>query len=317
MSAGILKADELEEIKDILADEQAAMMIERDVYWPKWDSPYWFFFLLEETDRLEDIPIDIFKEMLMCADRQFLNYFPTCQEEVPEGLNPDVEIMCFCMLGSLMRLCSKLDFDVFAWLPWAKDWISRYQLPDGGYNCDANAYIESGKSSIVSTVVLLEGMLAYGKHIGSYEEFSKNVEKAVSYLLKHHIYMSSNAEEIKEMEWDKIIFPRFYEFDFSRGLEVVLDFVLQTGKKVRKANTLKAIDLFKKKYEQGVNGSEKKWLNGEKTVSYYSDTPVLFEDRANIPVVMKKYNGPDENPYVKKQMERIKQKLEKADQQLV
>jgi hypothetical protein len=92
---------------------------------------------------------------------------------------------------------------------------------------------------------------------------------------------------------------------------------LQTGKKVRKANTLKAIDLFKRKYEQGIKSSEKKWLNGEKTVSYYSDTPVLFEDRANIPVIMKKLNGPDENPFVKKQMDRIKQKLEKADQQLV
>jgi hypothetical protein len=32
---------------------------------------------------------------------------------------------------------------------------------------------------------------------------------------------------------------------------------------------------------------------------------------------MKKLNGPDENPFVKKQMDRIKQKLEKADQQLV
>jgi hypothetical protein len=164
---------------------------------------------------------------------------------------------------------------------------------------------------------MLEGMLAYVKHIGSYDEFGKNIEKAVSYLLKHHVYMSSDAKEIKDVEWDKIIFPRFYEFDFSRGLEAVLDFVLQTGKKVRKANTLKAIDLFKRKYEQGIKSSEKKWLNGEKTVSYYSDTPVLFEDRANIPVIMKKLNGPDENPFVKKQMDRIKQKLEKADQQLV
>ncbi|GAB4274972.1 MAG: hypothetical protein Kow0029_15720 [Candidatus Rifleibacteriota bacterium] len=313
MSAGILKANELNEIKEVLASDQASTMIERDVYWPKWDSPWWYFLLLEETDRLADVPVEKFKELLVCADRQYLHTFPVKEEEFPENLNPYTEIVCFCFLGSLMRLASKVDFDVFAWLPWAKDWLKRYQLPDGGYNCDESAYLGSGKGSVVSTAVMLEGMLAYVKYTGNYEEFGKNIEKAVAYLLKHYLYQSTKGEDIPGVEWDKIIFPLFYEYDFARGLEAVLDFVLQTGKKVRKNNLEKGIALLNKKIADGVNHSEKQWLSQEKTVSYYIESPVMFNDYANVPLVMKKLNGTSENSFVVDRLKRIKEKLDQAE----
>lgn len=319
MSSGILKANDLTEIKEILASEQASMMIERDVYWPKWDSPWWYFQLLEETDRLADVPVETFKELLVCADRQYLHLFPVKEGDAPEDVNGFTEVLCFCFLGSLMRLASKVDFDVFAWLPWAKDWIRRYQLPDGGYNCDEAVYTGSGKGSLISTTVMLEGMLAYVKYAGNYDEFGKNIERAVSYLLKHHIFMSSKGEPIEGTDWDKVIFPRFYEFDFSRGLEVVLDFVLQTGKKVRRNNMEKAIALLKQKIDAGVNHSEKQWMSEEKTISYLIEAPVLFKEMANMPLVMKKLNSNAENSFVINRMKEIQRKLDQAmaNQQLV
>lgn len=312
MSSGILKANELSEIKEILASDQASQMIERDVYWPKWDSPWWYFLLLEETNRLEDIPVEAFKELLVCADRQYYHVFPVKEGEVPENVNGCTEVVCFCFLGSLIRLASKVDFDVFAWLPWAKDWLSRYQLPDGGYNCDEAAYIGSKKSSLISTTVMLEGMLAYVKFTGNYDEFASNIERSVSYLLKHHLYLSTSENEIEGVDWDKVIFPLFYEYDFSRGLEAVLDFVLQTGKKVRKGNLDKGIALLQQKIDAGVNHCEKQWLSEEKTVSYYIEAPVMFKDMANIPLVMKILNGSHENKFVVERLARIKEKLEKA-----
>jgi hypothetical protein len=312
MSSGVLTANDLHEVKELLAGEQAKMMIERDVFWPKWDSPCWYFQLLEETNQLDEVSLDTFKELLMVADRQFLHEFPVSEEEVPENLNPYTEILCFCFLGSLMRLSAKLDFDIFAWLPWAKAWINRYQLPDGGYNCDEAAYFGSGKGSIISTTVMLEGMLAYVKYNDNYDEFGENIEKAVSYLLKHHIYLNLDGQEIAGVQWDKIIFPRFYEFDFSRGLEVVLDFVLQTGKKVRRKNMEKAIELLHEKIAKGVDHSEKQWLSDEKTISYYIEVPALFEDYANNPLIMKKLNSTAPNPYVGKRLQAIAEKLEKA-----
>ncbi|MFZ5951458.1 MAG: hypothetical protein ACOYXC_12185 [Candidatus Rifleibacteriota bacterium] len=319
MSSGILKANDLNEIKEILASEQASTMIERDVYWPKWDSPWWYFLLLEETDRLGDVPVPTFKELLVCADRQYLHVFPVREEDAPENVNGFTEVLCFCFLGSLMRLASKVDFDVFAWLPWAKDWIKRYQLPDGGYNCDEAVYTGSGKSSLISTTVMLEGMLAYVKYTGNYDEFGKSIERAVSYLLKHHIYMSTKGEPIPGSDFEKILFPRFYEFDFSRGLEAVLDFVLQTGKKVRRANMEKAIALLKQKIESGTDHSEKQWLSEEKTVSYLIESPVLFKEMANIPLVMKKLNSSAANPFVLERLKNIQKKLDQAmaNQQLV
>jgi hypothetical protein len=319
MSSGILKANDLNEIKEILASEQASMMIERDVYWPKWDSPWWYFLLLEETDRLSDVPVETFKELLVCADRQYLHIFPVREEDAPEDINAYTEVLCFCFLGSLMRLASKVDFDVFAWLPWAKDWIKRYQLPDGGYNCDDAAYTGSGKGSLISTTVMLEGMLAYVKYTGNYDEFGKNIERAVSYLLKHHVYMSTKGEAIEGTDWDKIIFPRLNEFDFSRGLEAVLDFVLQTGKKVRRVNMEKAIALLKQKMESGVNHSEKQWMSEEKTVTYLIESPILFKEMANMPLVMKKLNSTAENSFVVERLKNIRKKLELAEnnQQLV
>ncbi len=319
MSSGILKANDLNEIKEILASEQASMMIERDVYWPKWDSPWWYFLLLEETERLSDVPVETFKELLVCADRQYLHVFPVREEDAPEDINAYTEVLCFCFLGSLMRLASKVDFDVFAWLPWAKDWIKRYQLPDGGYNCDDAAYTGSGKGSLISTTVMLEGMLAYVKYTGNYDEFGKNIERAVSYLLKHHIYMSTKGEPIEGTDWDKIIFPRLYEFDFSRGLEAVLDFVLQTGKKVRRVNMEKAIALLKQKIESGVDHSEKQWMSEEKSVTYLIESPVMFKEMANMPLVMKKLNSSATNPFVLERLNSIQKKLELAEsnQQLV
>lgn len=312
MSSGILKANDLNEIKEILASEQASMMIERDVYWPKWDSPWWYFQLLEETDRLKDVPVDTFKELLVCADRQYLHVFPVRPEDAPEDVNGFTEVLCFCFLGSLMRLSAKVDFDVFAWLPWAKDWLKRYQLPDGGYNCDDAVYTGSGKSSIASTTVMLEGMLAYVKYTGNYDEFGKNIERAVSYLLKHHLFMSSKGEPIPNTNWDKIVFPRFYEYDFSRGLEAVLDFVLQTGKKVRRINMEKAIELLKQKIDSGVDHSEKQWMSEEKTVSYLIESPIMFKEMANLPLVMKKINSSAPNPFVAERLKNILKKLEQA-----
>ena len=43
--------------------------------------------------------------------------------------------------------------DIDGRAPWIRAWFLRYQLPDGGLNCDEKAYAGSGgASSIQSTV---------------------------------------------------------------------------------------------------------------------------------------------------------------------
>ena len=312
MISGVLKANDLNEVGAVIQSEKARLMIERDVYWPKWDSPWWYILLLEETGRLAEVPVDVFKELLTCADRQYLKVFPVREEDVDGPVNGYTEVMCFCFFGSRMKLASKLDFDVFAHVPWAKTWLTRYQLPDGGYNCDESAYTGSGKSSLISTVVMLEGMVEYSKYTKDTESLAVNMQKAVSYLLKHQVFMSTAGREIPDVEWDKIIFPRFYEYDFSRGLEAILDFLLLTGKKVRGVAVEQALALLRKKTDSGLAHSEKQWLSTEKTVSYYIEKPIVFQEMANVPLLMKKLNNNVANEFVPALLARISRKHEEA-----
>ncbi|HAE41262.1 MAG TPA: hypothetical protein DCG57_21915 [Candidatus Riflebacteria bacterium] len=312
MISGVLKANELSEVGALIHSEKALLMIERDVYWPKWDSPWWYILLLEETGRLAEVPVEAFKELLTCADRQYLKVFPVREEDVDGPVNGHTEVMCFCFFGALLKVASKLDFDVFAHLPWAKTWLSRYQLPDGGYNCDESAYTGSGKSSLVSSTVMLEGMIEYARFTKDIETFAPNMQKIVSYLLKHQVYMSTAGKEIPDTDWDKIIFPRFYEFDFSRGLEAIFDFLLLTGKKVRGVAVERALALLRKKTDAGLAHSEKQWLSDEKTVSYYIEKPIVFQDMANVPLVMKKLYSASDNEFVPALLARISRKHEEV-----
>lgn len=312
MSSGILKANELDEIKGVIESDEAFLMIERDVYWPKWDSPWWYMQLLDETGRANEIPVDVLKELLVCADRQYLKIFPVNPGDLPEEVNSCTEVMCFCFLGNLMCLCSKLDLDVFAYIPWAKEWVSKYQMADGGYNCDEFAYQEQGKSSIISTTSMLEGMVEYSRFIGDKQRYSAQMVKAVSYLLRHQLYLSSTGKKIEGTEWEKIIFPRFYEYDFSRGLEAVLDFLDLTGKKVRAKAAEKAIQLLDEKIKNKLDHSEKQWLSDEKTVSYYIEKPEMFKEMATLPLLMKLINSTSPNSFVPAMLDRVAQKLSKA-----
>ncbi len=312
MISGVLKANELSEVGALIQSEKALLMIERDVYWPKWDSPWWYILLLEETGRLAEVPVEAFKELLTCADRQYLKVFPVREEDVDGPVNGHTEVMCFCFLGGLMKVASKLDFDVFAHVPWAKNWLSRYQLPDGGYNCDESAYTGSGKSSLISTTVVLEGMIEYAKFTKDVESHAANMQKAVSYLLKHQVYMSTTGKEIPDTNWNKIIFPRFYEYDFSRGLEAIFDFLLLTGKKVRGVAIERALAMLRQKTDSGLAHSEKQWLSEEKTVSYYIEKPIVFKDMANLPLVMKKLNSTTDNEFVPAMLARVSRKHEEV-----
>jgi hypothetical protein len=71
--------------------------------------------------------------------------------------------------------------------------------------------------------------------------------------------------------------------------------------------------------ESGVNHSEKQWMSEEKTVTYLIESPILFKEMANMPLVMKKLNSTAENSFVVERLKNIRKKLELAEnnQQLV
>lgn len=306
-----LKANELSEIGSLLKSEKALLMLEKDVFWPKWDSPWWYVLLLEETGRLNEIPPNIIKELINCADSQYIKVLPIKDEGMNGTINSYTEVMDFRLLGGLMKVSSLLKLDIFTYIPWAKNWINRYQLSDGGYGCNDSSS-DSVKKSIISTTVMLEGLIEYSRFLNDTETYARNMFKAVTYIIQHQIYLSINGHEIPDTDWDKIIFPRFCEYDFSRGLEVVLDFLLLTERKLKHSSIEQALLLLRRKTDIGLGFSEKQWLADEKTVSYYIEKPILFKDSANVPLVMKKLNSRNINEFVPTMLARISRKYEEV-----
>lgn len=56
-------AEALAKLKASLSSASALQSIERDPYWPKWDSPWWHMSLLNEMDLAKEIPATCISKM--------------------------------------------------------------------------------------------------------------------------------------------------------------------------------------------------------------------------------------------------------------
>jgi hypothetical protein len=112
--------------------------------------------------------------------------------------------------------------DVDRELPWVKPWFERYQMQDGGLNCDELAYRVEGEcpSSMVGTVAPFEAMLQL-------EPSHPFVERAARFMIERRISLGSptvhNAEERGSAPaWRQVSFPRFYLYDVLRGVSALV-----------------------------------------------------------------------------------------------
>lgn len=214
------------DISNELRTEATLKSIKLDPYWPKWDSPWWKVLLLYETGCKNLIPLEFLNILIDVIDQHYLHYFPLTESELPKGIDPYRSILCFCALGNMYKVFEDCGICVKDRLPWWYDWLSKYQLPDGGYNCDEGAYTGSKKSSFLSTLPVLEAMLIiYVKTQDS--QIKTLLDKGADYLLKHAIYKSSTGQEI-EPEWLKLSFPRYYDYDILRGFSFIVDWAYHT-----------------------------------------------------------------------------------------
>ena len=55
---------------------------------------------------------------------------------VPGGADPHRDVSCHCALGSIHQVLAACGVDVDRALPWIRPWFVRYQMADGGLNCD-------------------------------------------------------------------------------------------------------------------------------------------------------------------------------------
>lgn len=207
----------LQESITYLASPEAMASIERDPYWPKWDSPWWHMMLLFELDLAHEIPESAVEKMVATLKTHYLPIFPIKPEEVPEGTDPHRQIACICAVGNMYQVLFACGVDVDKELPWMREWFLRYQLPDGGLNCDESVYTKPvPKSSIVSTIACLEAVLFCRNRELTTAEVAF-LDRGARYLLRQRLVRKVSTGEVIDNDWLEIRFPRFYEYDFLRG----------------------------------------------------------------------------------------------------
>jgi GrpB-like predicted nucleotidyltransferase (UPF0157 family) len=200
-----------------LSSSEALASIERDPYWPKWDSPWWHMRLLQEMGIPEAIPKIAVQKMTDVLKNHYLPIFPIRAEEIPEGTDPYRKIACHCAVGSMYQVLFACGVNVDQELPWMRPSFLQYQLPDGGLNCDESVYIkENPKSSIVTTLNCLEAVLFCRKQDLTKEE-TDFLNKGAQYLLRQRLFRKVSTGEAIDSDWLEVKFPRFYEYDFLRG----------------------------------------------------------------------------------------------------
>ena len=207
-----------------LGSDAALRSLAADVYWPKWHSPWWHMLLLFELGEARRIPARAIAAMVDGLDALPIKIFPIHPGDAP-GAVLWHDCSCHCALGSVHQVLAAVGVDVDAVLPWIKPWFIRYQMADGGLNCDDAAYRVEHEcpSSMVGTIAAFEAMLL-GPWSAEQRAF---LDRGAAFLIERKLMLGSstahNAEERDaQATWLAPCFPRFYFHDVLRGLTAIV-----------------------------------------------------------------------------------------------
>jgi hypothetical protein len=97
------------------------------------------------------------------------------------------------------------------------------QLPDGGWNCEAEN--GSTRSSFNTTICVLEALLEHELRFGSNPEITTARLRGEAYLLERRLFRRLSTGEVIERDrkgnatWTRFAFPTWWHYDVLRGLE--------------------------------------------------------------------------------------------------
>ena len=268
---------------DYLNSQDAINSLKTDPYWPKWDTPWWRMLLLFEMGEGEQVPKLIAEFLITAIDNHYLKFFPFYEEEIPKDKDPHRHIICHCALGSIYRFLRSQFANIDSLVPWLRGWFLKYQLPDGGLNCDEQAYTNSGKSSIVSSLPAYEAILSCAPG-GLTEDEITFLDDGAQYLIKHRLVFSTSGQLMDE-RFLKLQFPRFYSYDILRGLSL-----LTKWRKLRnKSDADEVIDygrgLLIQKFPNKILKIEKNDFKISKTLMISSDDDWVWSDAKTFPLL--------------------------------
>jgi hypothetical protein len=95
--------------------------------------------------------------------------------------------------------------------------LTREQLGDGGWNCEAES--GSTRSSFHTTICVLEGLLEHERATGGTPESRKARHRGEEYLLERGLLRQKSTGELISRDWLKFSYPTRWFYDVLRGLD--------------------------------------------------------------------------------------------------
>jgi hypothetical protein len=204
-----------------LESKEAIASIALDPYRPKWSAPWWSMLMLYELGAVQRIPARVVSAMVDGLTALPLHIFPIHSEDWPPNVDQQLGSMCHCAVGCMDQVLAACGVDVDRSLPWIEPWYRRYQMVDGGYNCDESAYLVSNEcpSSMVGTVASFEALIHRGP--------SQTCDRAAAFLIGRELRLGSPTlhnedERAAAKSWPELCFPRFYFYDVLRGITALV-----------------------------------------------------------------------------------------------
>lgn len=174
-------ACEIDRAAAALGGNAAIAAMRRDPYWPKWAAPWWDMTVLWELGHADRIPERAAQAMVDALNGHYLRFFPKTMDDIPAGADPYRHIACHCALGTMGQVLGAVGVPVFDAVPWLLDWMLEHQLPDGGLNCDEQAYTAAHPhSSVVSTLPAAPGALWPAARLGGRGSYERTTNGCLS-----------------------------------------------------------------------------------------------------------------------------------------
>jgi hypothetical protein len=302
----------IEEVLRELDGEEARASLERDPYWPKWVSPWWKMLLLHEMGMARRIPASIVRKMAEALNAHYLRHFPARPAEMPADRDPRRHVACHCALGSMYQVLFAHGVDVDRELPWIRPWFLRYQLPDGGLNCDERAYTKLvPKSSIVSTLPPLEAVLLCTNRALTPDE-ERFVDAGANYLIEHRLYRSTQTGGVIDESWLELCFPRFYQYDLLRGLLWLAEWSARRRKPIPRRAIEEPVGLMRAKAKNRLVEAERVWYAAVRTLNFSGDGSWVSVEADTFPLLDRMSSPGTPNPWLTQQWVRVTELLSRG-----
>ncbi|MBD8500938.1 hypothetical protein [Paenibacillus arenosi] len=184
----------------------------------KWDGAWWHMAALYEMGEVTRIPESAIVRAKHLLKTQVWQTFMIATDDHPTSETDKMKLdCCHCELAVFYMILMAYGCDLDEELPWIREWLLKHQLPDGGLNCEPEAYTHSKKSSIISTLPPLEAILFYTNREFTEQE-AIYLDEGARYLIEHRLVCSKQNGSVIDRTWLKPCFPRFFEYDILRGM---------------------------------------------------------------------------------------------------